>query len=451
MARLFGTDGVRGVVNEFLTPELAYHLGRAAATHFGKEKEHPTFLIGRDTRISGSMLESALAAGICSVGGNVVIAGVVPTPAVAYLVRQQGFDAGAVISASHNPYPDNGIKFFDGNGYKLPDEVEDQLEEYVRQSADNELPRPTGDGIGKIEHNSNLAHFYAHFVRHTIDTSLEGMTIVYDGANGAASSVGPEILAGLGAKVININVNPDGLNINHHCGSTHIEGLQVAVQQHNADLGIANDGDADRCLLVDEKGQVLDGDQIMLLCALKLKEEGKLKDDTVVGTVMSNIGFHKAAQELGMKTFATAVGDRYVLEYMREHNLSVGGEQSGHVIFLDHNTTGDGMLTAVQVAALMKEKNQPLSELAGIMTKYPQVLINVRVATKTGWEDNDLIKAAIVTAEGELGVEGRVLVRASGTEPLIRVMAEGPNQEELQALCQEIADIIGREQGLAEV
>jgi len=439
MARLFGTDGVRGVVNEFLTPELAYHLGRAAATHFGKEKEHPTFLIGRDTRISGSMLESALAAGICSVGGNVVIAGVVPTPAVAYLVRQQGFDAGAVISASHNPYPDNGIKFFDGNGYKLPDEVEDQLEEYVRQSADNELPRPTGDGIGKIEHNSNLAHFYAHFVRHTIDTSLEGMTIVYDGANGAASSVGPEILAGLGANVININVNPDGLNINHHCGSTHIEGLQVAVQQHNADLGIANDGDADRCLLVDEKGQVLDGDQIMLLCALKLKEEGKLKDDTVVGTVMSNIGFHKAAKELGMKTFATAVGDRYVLEYMREHNLSVGGEQ-----------TGDGMLTAVQVAALMKEKNKPLSELAGIMTKYPQVLINVRVATKTGWEDNDIIKAAIVTAEGELGAEGRVLVRASGTEPLIRVMAEGPDQEALQSLCQEIADIIGREQGLAE-
>lgn len=450
MARLFGTDGVRGVVNEFLTPELAYHLGRAAATHFGKEKEHPTFLIGRDTRISGSMLECALASGICSVGGNVVMAGVIPTPAVAYLVKQQGFDAGAVISASHNPFPDNGIKFFDGSGFKLPDEVEDQLEVYVRQSADNELPRPTGAGIGRVEYNANLAHHYAHFVRHTIDTSLEGLTIVYDGANGAASSVGPEILSGLGAKVININVNPDGLNINHHCGSTHIEGLQVAVQQHHADLGIANDGDADRCLLVDEKGQVLDGDQIMLLCALKLKEEGKLKGDTVVGTVMSNIGFHKAAEELGMKTVSTAVGDRYVLEYMREHDLSIGGEQSGHVIFLDHNTTGDGMLTAVQVAALVKEKNQPLSELAGIMTKYPQVLINVRVATKTGWEENDIIKAAIVTAEGELGDEGRVLVRASGTEPLIRVMAEGPDQEALQSLCQEIADIIGREQGLAE-
>lgn len=450
MARLFGTDGVRGVVNEFLTPELAYHLGRAAAMHFSKDKEHPTFLIGRDTRISGSMLASSLAAGICSVGGNVVMAGVVPTPAVAYLVRQQGFDAGAVISASHNPFPDNGIKFFDGNGYKLPDDVEDQLEFYVRQSADNELPRPTGDGIGSIQFNPNLAHHYAHFVRHTINTSLDGLTIVYDGANGAASSVGPEILAGLGAKVINININPDGKNINHHCGSTHIEGLQVAVKQHNADMGIANDGDADRCLLVDEQGNVLDGDQIMLLCGLKLKEAGKLKNDTIVGTVMSNIGFHKAAEELGMKTVSTAVGDRYVLEYMREHDLSIGGEQSGHVIFLEHNTTGDGMLTAVQVAALVKEKGKTLSELAGIMTKYPQVLVNVRVVTKIGWEDNDLIQAAIVTAEGELGDEGRVLVRASGTEPLIRVMAEGPDQAALQSLCQEIADIIGREQGLAE-
>ena len=450
MARLFGTDGVRGVVNEFLTPELAYHLGRAAATHFSKVKEHPTFLIGRDTRISGSMLESSLASGICSVGGNVVMAGIVPTPAVAYLVRQQSFDAGVVISASHNPFPDNGIKFFDGNGFKLPDAVEDEIEQYVHQSADNELPRPTGDGIGTIEYNSNLAHHYAHFVRHTIDTSLEGLTIVYDGANGAASSVGPEILSGLGAKVININIAPDGVNINHHCGSTHLEGLRVAVLQHKADFGIANDGDADRCLLIDNEGETLDGDQIMLLCAMKLKNEGKLKDNMAVGTVMSNIGFHKAAKELGMHTYSTAVGDRYVLEYMREHGYSVGGEQSGHVIFLDHNTTGDGMLTAVQVAALVKESGKPLSELAKIMTKYPQVLVNVRVVTKTGWEDNDLIKAAIVTAEGELGDSGRVLVCASGTEPLIRVMAEGPDQTELQSLCQEIADVIAHEQGLAE-
>ncbi len=450
MARLFGTDGVRGVVNEFLTPELAYHLGRAAATHFSKIKERPTFLIGRDTRISGSMLESSLASGICSVGGDVVFAGVVPTPAVAYLVRQQGYDAGVVISASHNPFPDNGIKFFDGNGFKLPDAVEDEIEQYVHASANNELPRPTGAGVGIIEYNSNLAHFYAHFVRHTIDISLEGLTIVYDGANGAASSVGPEILAGLGAKVININVAPNGVNINAHCGSTHLEGLRVAVLQHNADFGIANDGDADRCLLIDNEGNTLDGDQIMLLCALKLKKEGKLKDDMIVGTVMSNIGFHKAAQELGMKTYSANVGDRYVLEHMKGHDYSIGGEQSGHVIFLDYNTTGDGMLTAVQIAALVKEKQQPLSELAKVMVKYPQVLVNVRVVTKTGWEDSDIIQAAIVTAEGELGDSGRVLVRASGTEPLIRVMAEGPDEDELQAVCQEIADIIGREQGLAE-
>ena len=450
MARLFGTDGVRGVVNEFLTPELAYHLGRAGATYFGKEKEKPTFLVGSDTRISSPMLESALAAGICAAGGNVVMAGTLPTPAVAYLVRTEGFDAGVMISASHNPFPDNGIKFFDGNGFKLPDDVEDQLEAYVHESANNELPRPTGNGIGTIEVKMDLVRHYGEFVRSTVHTSLEGLTIVYDGANGAASAIGPDILTGLGANVIAINIDPDGSNINRQCGSTHLEGLQEAVKVHNADLGIANDGDADRCLLVDENGNILDGDQIMLLCALKLKEECKLTDDTIVGTVMSNIGFHKAAEELGMETVSTAVGDRYVLEYMREHNFSIGGEQSGHVIFLDYNTTGDGMLTAVQVAALVKEKGKPLSELAGIMTKYPQVLINVRVATKTGWDSNDIIKAAIVTAEGELGDEGRVLVRASGTEPLIRVMAEGPNLEELQALTQEIADIIGREQGLAE-
>ena len=332
----------------------------------------------------------------------------------------------------------------------MPDEVEDQLEEYVHQSADNELPRPTGDGIGKIEHNSNLAHFYAHFVRHTIDTSLEGMTIVYDGANGAASSVGPEILAGLGAKVININVNPDGLNINHHCGSTHIEGLQVAVQQHNADLGIANDGDADRCLLVDEKGQVLDGDQIMLLCALKLKEEGKLKDDTVVGTVMSNIGFHKAAQELGMKTFATAVGDRYVLEYMREHNLSVGGEQSGHVIFLDYNTTGDGQLTAIQLTKVMVETGKSLSELASEVTIYPQKLVNIRVenSMKDKAMEVPAIAAIIEKMEAEMAGNGRILVRPSGTEPLLRVMAEAPTDDEVNYYVDTIADVVRAEIGL---
>lgn len=450
MARLFGTDGVRGVVNEFLTPELAYHLGRAAASYFSRSKKRPTFLIGRDTRISGAMLENALAAGICSVGGDVVVAGVIPTPAVAYLVRQHGWDAGVVISASHNKFPDNGIKFFDGEGYKLQDAVEDELEDLCRKSGNNELPRPVGADIGRIVQAQALAHEYVGFVKSTIDVSLEGLTVVYDGANGAAANVGPEVLQGLGAKVIAINVTPDGVNINENAGSTHMEGLREAVLAHGADVGVANDGDADRCLFIDEKGNTLDGDQIMLLCAKHLKEQNKLNDDMIVGTVMSNIGFHKAAQELGMKTCSTSVGDRYVLEKMREANYSIGGEQSGHVIFLDYNTTGDGLLTAVQLLGVLKGAGRTLSELASIMVKYPQLLVNVRVATKTGWDENPLIQAEISEAARELGDNGRVLVRPSGTEPLIRVMAEGPEQAQLERLCQTIADTINREQGKAE-
>ncbi|WP_298704899.1 phosphoglucosamine mutase [uncultured Veillonella sp.] len=450
MARLFGTDGVRGVVNEFLTPELAYHLGRAAASYFSRSKKRPTFLIGRDTRISGAMLESALAAGICSVGGDVVIAGVIPTPAVAYLVRKHKWDAGVVISASHNKFPDNGIKFFDGSGYKLQDSVEDELEELCRKSGENDLVRPVGADIGRIVQAQSLAHEYVHFVQSTIDVSLEGLTVVYDGANGAASAVGPEVLQGLGAKVIAINVTPDGVNINENAGSTHMEGLREAVLAHGADVGVANDGDADRCLFIDEKGNTLDGDQIMLLCAKHLKEQGKLNDNMIVGTVMSNIGFHKAAQELGMKTCSTAVGDRYVLEKMRQENYSIGGEQSGHVIFFDYNTTGDGLLTAVQLLSVLKTSGKTLSELAGIMVKYPQLLVNVKVVTKTGWDENPLIQAEISEAARELGDNGRVLVRPSGTEPLIRVMAEGPEQEQLNRLCQTIAETIEREQGKAE-
>lgn len=452
MERLFGTDGVRGVVNEFLTPELAYHLGRAAATYIQQAsgKKRPVFLIGRDTRISGAMLESSIASGICSAGGDVVIAGVIPTPAVAYLVRKHEWDGGVVISASHNKFLDNGIKFFDGQGFKLPDAVEDSIEELCRKSAENELKRPTGADIGRIKWEAELAHEYAQFVQSTTDISLDGLKIVYDGANGAASIVGPEVLRGLGAEVIPINVNPDGVNINENAGSTHLEGLQAAVVAYGADVGIANDGDADRCLLVDEKGQALDGDQIMLLCARHLKEQGRLRDNMVVATVMSNIGFHKAIHELGMESCTTAVGDRYVLERMREKNYSIGGEQSGHVIFLDYNSTGDGLVTAVQMASIMKEKKQPLSELAALMVKYPQVLINVHVVTKAGWEDNALIKASIAEAEAELGENGRILVRPSGTEPLIRVMAEGSDQGELERICRSVADCIGREQGLVE-
>ena len=448
MSRLFGTDGVRGLVNEFLTPELAYHLGRAAASYFGQSIERPVFLIGRDTRISGGMLESALASGICAVGGDVIILGEAPTPAIAYLVRQKECTAGVVISASHNPYPDNGIKFFDGNGFKLPDAVEDEIEELCKSSADDCLPRPTKGDIGTIQYHQEWVQEYVDFVVST-SASLEGLKVVYDGAHGAASYVGPTILRQLGAEVIAINVEPNGTNINDNAGSTHLEGLQAAVLREGAHVGIANDGDADRCLMVDEKGQILDGDQIMLLCGLHLQEQGKLKDNMIVGTVMSNIGFHKAAEELGMKTCSTAVGDRYVLEKMLAEGYSIGGEQSGHVIFLDYNSTGDGLLTAVQTLSIMKEKGKSLSELAGLMTKYPQLLVNVRVLTKAGWETNAAIQDAIREAEEELGSNGRILVRPSGTEPLIRVMAEGPNQEQLDELCHRIGDVIRIEQGEA--
>ena len=448
MSRLFGTDGVRGLVNEFLTPELAYHLGRAAASYFGQSVDRPTFLIGRDTRISGGMLENALASGICAVGGDVIILGEAPTPAIAYLVRQKGCTAGVVISASHNPYPDNGIKFFDGNGFKLPDAVEDEIETLCTASADDRLLRPTKGDIGQIFYHQEWVEEYVNFVVSTSDT-LTGLKVVYDGAHGAASYVGPKILRQLGAEVVTINVEPTGTNINDNAGSTHLEGLQEAVLREGAHVGIANDGDADRCLMVDEQGQVLDGDQIMLLCGLHLKEQGKLKDNMIVGTVMSNIGFHKAAQELGMQTCSTAVGDRYVLEKMLADGYSIGGEQSGHVIFLDYNSTGDGLLTAVQTLSIMKEKGKSLSELAGLMTKYPQLLVNVRVLTKAGWETNKNIQDAIREAEEELGSNGRILVRPSGTEPLIRVMAEGPDQEQLDELCNRIGDVIRIAQGEA--
>ena len=448
MSRLFGTDGVRGLVNEFLTPELAYHLGRAAASYFGQSVDRPTFLIGRDTRISGGMLENALASGICAVGGDVIILGEAPTPAIAYLVRQKGCTAGVVISASHNPYPDNGIKFFDGNGFKLPDAVEDEIEKLCTSSADDGLPRPTKGDIGQIFYHQDWVEEYVNFVVSTSDM-LTGLKVVYDGAHGAASYVGPKILRQLGAEVVAINVTPTGTNINDNAGSTHLEGLQEAVLREGAQVGIDNDGDADRCLMVDEKGQVLDGDQIMLLCGLHLKEQGKLKENMIVGTVMSNIGFHKAAKELGMQTCSTAVGDRYVLEKMLAEGYSIGGEQSGHVIFLDYNSTGDGLLTAVQTLSIMKEKGKSLSELAGLMTKYPQLLVNVRVLTKAGWETNTAIQDVIREAEEELGANGRILVRPSGTEPLIRVMAEGPEQEQLDELCHRIGHVIRIEQGEA--
>lgn len=449
MARMFGTDGVRGVVNETLTPELAYHLGRAAAAYIARSNKKPQFLIGRDTRISGAMLENAMAAGINSVGGDVIIAGILPTPAMAYLVKKHGYAAGVMISASHNVYSDNGIKFFDKNGFKLPDAVEDELEALVAESRADKLPRPTGADIGTTMHREGLRYEYIDHICRTVNVRLDGMRIIYDGANGAAYQVGPEILERLGAVILPTHVLPDGININHKCGSTHLEGLQRAVVANNAAIGIANDGDADRCLLVDEKGEILDGDQIMLICAFHLKEQNKLRDNMIVSTVMSNLGFHKAAEKLGMKTVTTAVGDRYVLERMRLDNFSLGGEQSGHVIFLEYNTTGDGLLTAVQTLAVMKASGKKLSELAALMTRYPQVLVNVRVASKDGFEQNTRIKEAIASGEKALAGNGRILVRASGTEQLIRVMAEGPEQDELEKICEQIATVISEEQGKA--
>ncbi|MCI1248790.1 MAG: phosphoglucosamine mutase [Megasphaera sp.] len=448
MARLFGTDGVRGVANDSLTPELAYHLGRAAAYIFGQDKEHPTFLIGRDTRRSGTMLADILAAGIASAGGDSYMAGVIPTPAIAYLTRTHHMDAGVMISASHNPFEYNGIKFFDSFGYKLPDETEDKIEEYMLKDERATLQsRPTGANIGTISNWTDLQQEYADFIIKSTDIDLTGLKVVHDAANGSASVLGPEVLQRLGAEVIAIHHEPNGININDHCGSTHLDSLKEAVLQNHADIGIANDGDADRCLAVDEKGRDMDGDQIMLLCALKLKEADCLKGNTVVGTVMSNIGFHKALKKIGCQSVITAVGDRYVLERMRKDGYCLGGEQSGHIIFLDYNTTGDGLLTAVQLLSIMKQKNKPLSELADLMTRYPQILKNIRVQTKSGWEKNNLIMAAISAGEAELGEDGRILVRPSGTEPLIRVMAEGPDLDELKRITDDIAGVVEHEMG----
>lgn len=448
MVTLFGTDGVRGVVNATLMPELAYQMGRAAGAYFSRAGGSRRFLIGRDTRISGGMIEAALAAGLCSSGVSVDLAGIIPTPGVAYLTRIRDYDAGVVISASHNPFPDNGIKFFDGHGYKLPDATEEEIENLLRHVEGPDIPRPTGAEIGQIRHVPELADEYRAYVLSTAKADFTGMKIVTDSANGAASRFLPGILSELGAEVTALSCTPNGVNINDGCGSTHIERLQEEVVRLGADCGIANDGDADRCLFVDEKGQVLDGDHIMIINALHMKAEGRLKDDMVVGTVMSNLGFSKALEANGCHTVSTQVGDRYVLEEMRKHGYSIGGEQSGHIIFTDFNTTGDGLITAVQTLSVLKAAGRPLSELGSVMTDYPQILKNVEVYSKNGWEDNELIAAAIEAGREELGTEGRILVRASGTEPLIRVMGEGPSEEQLERIVDDIASVVDQELGV---
>ena len=449
MLRLFGTDGVRGVANRTLMPELAFQMGRAAGAYFGKEKSRPRFLIGRDTRISGSMLEAALAAGLCAAGVDVDILGVIPTPGVAYLTKKHGYDAGVVISASHNPFPDNGIKFFNAEGHKLSDAAEEEIEALL-QKGDEGTTRPIAEHIGVIANVAELSSEYRDFVLSTVSCDFSGMTIVTDSANGATSAFLPDILARLGATVIAMSCEPDGVNINADCGSTHIEHLAEKVVQCGADCGIANDGDADRCLFVDETGRVVDGDHLMLINALVMKEEGRLSADTVVGTVMSNLGFSRALAEHGLKTVATKVGDRYVLEEMLAHGYSIGGEQSGHIIFSEFNTTGDGQITAVQTLSALKKSGGKLSALASLMKDYPQILENVRVFSKTGWEENQEIADAIHAGETELGANGRILVRASGTEPLIRVMAEGPDTEQLARIVDDIVQVIRQEIGETE-
>ena len=443
MGRMFGTDGVRGVANEGLTPELAFKLGRAGAKVLAKSHKNPKIVIGKDTRISGDMLEAALTAGICSVGADALLVGVMPTPAIAFLTRDLGATAGVVISASHNPVEDNGIKFFNDKGYKLEDEIEAEIERLVLVK--DEGPRPTGSLVGRAVQVLDAEDRYVSFVTQTVSSDLSGLKVIVDCANGAASSVAPQALNILGAEVIPISNDPDGVNINKDCGSTYTKRLQEAVVKYGAHLGLAHDGDADRVLAVDEHGNLVDGDQIMVACALHLKKQGQLKNDTLVVTVMSNLGLHLALKEHNIKTEQTKVGDRYVLEKMRKIQASLGGEQSGHIIFADHNSTGDGIITGLQLLSVIKESGQPLSKLASQMTRLPQILINVRVKNNETAMNNQKMKEAIEKAEQILGEKGRILVRPSGTEPLLRIMGEGPDAEQLKQIVESIAQVV-REQ-----
>lgn len=444
MARMFGTDGVRGVANTELTPELAMALGKAGAYVLGREYKRPLILIGRDTRISGCMLEDALCAGILSMGGDVIKVGVIPTPGIAFLVRKLNAAAGVVISASHNPFEYNGIKFFRGDGYKLDDTIEDEIEKYVKEGVPSEAGR-TGADLGRImEPEESPVALYRKFVKSTFDGDLKGIKLVLDCANGASYVAAEDVFTELGADVKVIADKPDGININDKCGSTHPEALGEAVLREHADMGLAFDGDADRLIAVDETGNAVDGDRVISVCARLMKDEGRLANDSVTVTVMSNIGFHKRAEELGIKVEVTAVGDRYVLENMKKTGCRIGGEQSGHMIFLDYSTTGDGMIAALQLLKAYKRYGKKLSELAEEMTVYPQVLINAHVKNenKHNYMENADVKAAIEEVEKKMAGEGRVLIRPSGTEPLVRVMLEGSDTEKIRPLARDLADLI---------
>ena len=445
MARMFGTDGVRGVAGSELTIELATKLGQAGAYVLTKEQEHQaTIIVGCDTRISGGMLASALMAGICSVGANAIFVGVMPTPAIAYL-RKHKVDAGVVISASHNPMEFNGIKFFNGEGYKLPDEMEDEIEALIKNNM-KDVVLPIGSGVGKIDYRFDLRDEYVKFMEKCVPVDLKGMKIVVDCAEGASHYTSVKTLTDLGAELIAIHTDPDGTNINSNCGSTHMDELKARVVYEKAAVGLAFDGDADRMLAVDEHGNVVDGDQIMAICGNYMKSKGTLKKDTIVVTVMTNLGFTLMGQKEGIHVEKTKVGDRYVLENMRKNGYNIGGEQSGHVIFLDDNTTGDGLLSALHLLEVMVNTGKPLSELAEIMEVLPQALVNAKVPNhkKEKFMEYQEIADAVADVEKKFKGEGRVLIRPSGTEPLVRVMIEGKDQKVIDEEAKKLAELITR-------
>ncbi|WP_319525397.1 phosphoglucosamine mutase [uncultured Desulfosarcina sp.] len=453
MNRLFGTDGIRGVANRYpLNSETALVAGRAIAAYFCQnENASGRFMIGQDTRISGSMLASALAAGICSMGNDVYLAGIIPTPGVAYLTSTDEFDAGIVISASHNPFYDNGIKLFGSDGFKLSDAVEDSIEKLIQDPATLARQSQAIQQVGQIKALEGAGSRYRRFLENVISDAnakpLDGITLVIDASNGAASEIAPTIFQSLGATVKSISCTPDGININDNCGSQHPQGLSRAVVAEKADAGLAFDGDADRLIAVDETGTVLSGDHVMAICAQDMLSKGKLISAKVVTTVMSNIGFGQALDSMGIEHIKAQVGDRYVMEEMRKTGAVLGGEDSGHMIFLNHHTTGDGILAAIKLLEAMRSAGRPLSELATIMTVFPQCLINVDVTAKPAIETVDTIVTAIADVEAQLGDKGRVLVRYSGTQPQCRVMVEGPTEAETQSFCKQIADVVARELG----
>ncbi|EHS2295078.1 Phosphoglucosamine mutase [Enterococcus faecalis FL2] len=450
MGKYFGTDGVRGIANKELTPELAFKLGRYGGYVLSQHEDSsrkPRVLVGRDTRISGEMLEQALIAGLLSVGIEVFQLGVISTPGVAYLTRLQKASAGVMISASHNPAEDNGIKFFGADGFKLVDDQEAEIEALLDAEEDT-LPRPSAEGLGSLDEFPEGLLKYSQFLVQSIPGDLADMTVCLDAANGATATAVNRVFADLETDFYTMGTSPNGLNINDGVGSTHPEALAEMVVEKGADAGLAFDGDGDRIIAVDELGRIIDGDKIMYICAKYLAEKKRLKKDTIVTTVMSNLGFHKAVEEIGLKDVVTQVGDRYVVEEMRKNDYNFGGEQSGHMIFLDYNTTGDGMLSGIQLLNVMKQTGKKLSELADEVTIYPQKLVNIRVTDKNGAMEVPAIKAVVEQAETEMNGEGRILVRPSGTEPLLRVMAEAPTQEKVDYYVDKIAEVVRAEIGV---